>query len=72
VVFNLNVGEVSDVFRTRFGFHIARLYDRKPGVVPAHKEVRGHIVNEIAEQMRAKAINEFVDRLKTKAKIEEI
>ena len=72
VVFNLNVGEVSDVFRTRFGFHIARLYDRKPGVVPALKEVKDHILSELAEQMRAKAINEFVDRLKTKAKIEEI
>ncbi len=72
VVFNLNVGEVSDVFRTRFGFHIARLYDRKPGVVPALKEVKDHILSELAEQMRAKAINEFVDRLKTEAKIEEI
>ncbi len=72
VVFNLNAGEISDVFRTRFGFHIARLYDRKPGVVPGLKEVRGHIASELAEQMRGKAIDEFVDRLKAKAKIEEI
>jgi parvulin-like peptidyl-prolyl isomerase len=66
------VGEISDVFRTRFGFHIARLYDRKPPAVPGLKEVKGHIVSELAEQMRAKAIDEFVDRLKAKAKIEEI
>ena len=72
VVFNLNVGEISDVFRTRFGFHIARLYDRKPPVVPGLKEVRSHIVNALKEQMRGKAIDEFVDRLKPKAKIEEI
>ncbi len=71
VVFNLNVGEISDIFRTRFGFHIARLYDRKPGVVPALKEIKDHIVNGLAEQMRTKAIEEFVDKLKTKAKIEE-
>ncbi|MHC4461708.1 MAG: peptidylprolyl isomerase [Planctomycetota bacterium] len=71
-VFNLNVGEVSDVFRTRFGFHIARLYDRKPPVVPGLEEVKGHILSELAEQMRGKAINDFVDRLKAKAKIEEI
>ena len=71
-VFNLNVGEISDVFRTRFGFHIARLYDRKPGAVPALKEIKGHIVGQLAEQMRGKAIDEFVDRLKAKAKIEEI
>jgi len=72
VVFNLNVGEISDVFHTRFGFHIARLYDRKPGVVPGLEEVKGQIVNELAEQMRGKAIDEFVDQLKPKARIEEI
>lgn len=72
VVFNLNVGEISDVFRTRFGFHIARLYDRKPPAVPDLKEVRDHIVSELKEQMRQKVIEEFVDKLKTTAKIEEI
>jgi len=72
VVFNLGVNQVSDVFRTRFGFHIARLYDRKPAVIPALKEVKEQVVGELKEQMRNKAIDEFVDRLKSKAKIEEI
>jgi len=72
VVFNLGVNQVSNVFRTRFGFHIARLYDRKPAVIPALKEVKEHVVSELKEQMRNKAIDEFVDRLKSKAKIEEI
>jgi parvulin-like peptidyl-prolyl isomerase len=72
VVFNLGVNEVSDVFRTRFGFHIAKLYDRKPAVIPALKEVKEHVVSELKEQMRSKAIDEFVDRLKSKAEIEEI
>jgi len=72
VVFNLGVNQVSDVFRTRFGFHIAKLYDRKLAVIPALKEVKEHVVSELKEQMRNKAIDEFVDRLKSKAKIEEI
>ena len=72
VVFNLGVNEVSDVFRTRFGFHIARLYDRKPAVIPALEEVKEQVVSELKEQMRNKAIDEFVDRLKSKAKIEKI
>ena len=72
VVFNLGVNQVSDVFRTRFGYHIARLYDRKPAVIPALEEVKEQVVSELKEQMRNKAIDEFVDRLKSKAKIEEI
>jgi parvulin-like peptidyl-prolyl isomerase len=72
VVFNLGVGEESDVFQTRFGFHIAKLYDRKPPVLRGLEEVKDDIVNGLKEQIRSKAIDEFVDWLKSKAKIEEI
>ncbi len=72
VVFNLGVGEVSDVFRTRFGFHIAKVYERKPAAVLSLEEVKGQIVDTLKEQMRGKAIDEFIDRLKSKAKIEEV
>ncbi len=72
VVFNLGDGEVSDVFRTRFGFHIAKVYDRKPAVVPELEEVKGGIVDALEKQMRGEAIDEFIDGLKNKAKIEDI
>jgi len=72
VVFNLGLGEISDVFRTRFGFHIAKVYDRKPAAVSELEEVKGEIVNALKEQMRGKAIDEFIDGLKSKAKIEQI
>ncbi len=71
VVFNMDVGEISDIFRTRFGFHIAKVYDRKPAVVPALKEVKDKIVEKLKEQMRREAIEHFVDRLKSEATIEE-
>jgi parvulin-like peptidyl-prolyl isomerase len=72
VVFNLGIGQVSDIFRTRFGFHIAKVYDRKPPMVPPFKEVRQQAVQELEEQMRESAVNEFIDQLKGKAKIEEV
>lgn len=71
VVFNLGAGDVSDVFRTRFGFHIAKVYDRRPSVVAELKEVKDQIANTLQEQMRSKAIDEFIDSLKAKAKIED-
>jgi len=72
VVFNLGVGEVSEVFRTRFGFHMAKLYDRKPAATQPLKEARSQIVNELKEQTRREAIYEFVDQLRNRARIEEI
>jgi parvulin-like peptidyl-prolyl isomerase len=72
VVFNLGGGEVSDVFRTRFGFHIAKVYDRVPARVAGLDEVKDRITDVLKEQMREKAIDQFVDQLKSKAKIEEM
>jgi parvulin-like peptidyl-prolyl isomerase len=71
VVFNLGTGDVSDVFRTRFGFHIAKVYDRKPSAVADLKEVKDQIVSTLQEQMRSKAIDDYIDSLKEKAKIED-
>ncbi|MHC4691456.1 MAG: peptidylprolyl isomerase [Planctomycetota bacterium] len=71
VVFNLGKGQASDVFRTRFGFHIAKLYDRKSPAVPELKEVKDQIVNALKEQAKSKTIDDFIDKLKSKAKIEE-
>ena len=70
IIFNLGVGEESDVFQTRFVFHIAKLYDRKLAAVRGLEEMRGYIVNELKKKMQRKTIDEFVDRLKSKAKIE--
>jgi parvulin-like peptidyl-prolyl isomerase len=71
VVFNLGIGQTSGIFRTRFGFHIAKLYDRKPPVLPPLKEIKADIVNTLKEQAKSKAIDDFIDKLKSKAKIEE-
>lgn len=71
VIFNLGTGDVSDVFRTRFGFHIAKVYDRKSAAVAELKEVKDQIVGTLQEQMRSKAIDDFIDTLKEKAKIED-
>jgi parvulin-like peptidyl-prolyl isomerase len=70
VVFNLNPGQTSDVFRTRFGFHIAKLYDRKPSQLPALDQIREKIVNELKNKKREKTIEDFVDDLKSRANIE--
>ena len=71
VVFNLGVGQASDIFRTRFGFHIAKVYDRKPPVIPELKEIKDQITDALKEQAKSKAIDDFIDKLKSKAKIEE-
>jgi len=71
VVFNLGIGEISEVFHTRIGVHIAKVYDRKPAFVPPLREVKDEVVSKLKEQMRDRAVEEFVDELRSKARIEE-
>ncbi|MGD8787576.1 MAG: peptidylprolyl isomerase [Phycisphaerales bacterium] len=72
VVFNLGPGQISDVFRTRFGFHIAKVYDRKPPAALPLEQVKGRIVEVLKEQIQGKAIDDFLDHLRSRATIEEV
>jgi parvulin-like peptidyl-prolyl isomerase len=71
VVFNMNKGQISDIFRTRFGFHIARVYDRRASIFRSLDEVKDYIVNELKKQIQTDAIHAFIDDLKAKAEIKE-
>ena len=56
-------GETSDVFRTPFGFHIARLVDRRPPGVRPLPEVKDEIEELLYRQKMRRAIDELLDRL---------
>jgi len=71
VVFNLNPGQVSDVFRTRFGFHVAKVYDRRPAAIPEFKEVKKQIAEELKEQKKEEVLGAYLDQLRSTATIEE-
>ncbi len=72
VVFNLGLGDVSGIFRTRFGFHIAKLNDRKPAALRGLAEVKKLIIEELKKEKQGKTVDDFIDRLKNKAKIEKV
>jgi parvulin-like peptidyl-prolyl isomerase len=72
VVFKLGVGQVSDVFRTRFGFHLAKVYSRTSPRVPELKEIKARVAGELREQMKEQALGDYLDELRSKAAIEDI
>ncbi len=71
VVFKLTPGQVSDVFRTRFGFHLAKVYSHTPPRALELKEVRAKVVNALKEQKREETLGNYLDGLRQEATIED-
>lgn len=71
VAFSLPVGSYSDVFETEFGWHIVKVYEKRPSIPCPLEQVREVIVRDLTEQAREKAIEQFLDAQKEKACIEE-
>ncbi len=69
-VFSLPVGEVSEVFPTRFGFHIAKVLDRRPPQPYALEEVRDAVADRLRTRRRNERIEQHANELKAKATIE--
>lgn len=72
VVFAIDIGQTSDIFRSVFGFHIARVHDKKPAGIRALQEVRGEIEAALFRQKQERAMEDFLDRLKAKADIKNV
>src|SRR5207249_8437588 len=72
VIFALKENQVSDIFRTVFGFHIAKVYTRKPEGVSDFAEVQESIQAALLRRKQERAVENYLDRLKAKAVIQEL
>ncbi len=69
VVFGLGLNETSGIFRTSFGFHIAKLYDRKPPGFRGFSEVKQDIEQMLHREKQERALEQFVDTLRARADV---
>ena len=70
-VWKMNPGETSDIFATRFGFHIVRVIERKAAAPYDLEEVEDHVREHLTTKMRDETIEKFLDSLREGASIEE-
>lgn len=70
VAFALKPGETSGPIRTQHGFHIVRVFDKKPARVPEFPEVKDTISKYLIDDYKRSKIDEIISGLKHKARIE--
>ena len=72
IAFHLHPGETSQIFKTRFGYHIATVYERNPAKVADLKDVEKDIKKRVKDQIETDSFYAFLDGLKDKATIEDV
>lgn len=74
VAFTLQPGQVSDLVKSQFGFHIIKVVDKKAAVTRPLEEVREQIQNQLALQLSEQRVtaqaNEFTSRITDAASLE--
>jgi len=69
VVFRLNVGQVSDVVSSEYGFHLFKLLEKRPAEKRDLGEARTEIEQKLLKDLRAQRQREYVAALRAKADI---
>lgn len=68
--FSMKVGEVSDPVKTRFGWHVIRVVERKDERVKSFEEVKDSIERTLNNRASRTARQKLITTLRAKAKIE--
>jgi peptidyl-prolyl cis-trans isomerase C len=57
-------GEISVVVKTRFGYHVIRLVDRKPARLRPFDEVRDELVRQLQDQYVTDRVQEYISAIR--------
>jgi peptidyl-prolyl cis-trans isomerase C len=68
--FRLQPGEISPIVKTRFGYHIIKVVDRKPETKLAYEDIKPRLVESLKQKKMQDAIGQYVTEIKNGAAIE--
>jgi parvulin-like peptidyl-prolyl isomerase len=70
VTFRMSPGSISDVVPSPFGFHVFQVVEKKPASHRTLEEARPAITARLEREKRARAQEEYVAALRSRAKVQ--
>jgi len=70
VIFALEIGTISEIINTEYGFHILKILDKKPEEVKTIEEVKEDIIQTLLPTKQKEAFENLLEELKSKVEIE--
>lgn len=65
----MEVGQISDVVETEYGYHIMKVAEHKDAGVVSFEQAKDDIIEQLTEEKKQEFVNEYVESLKAKANI---
>jgi hypothetical protein len=72
VAFSMNVGEISPIFVSPYGYHLVKLTDRRPSVPKPFDEIRDEVARHYREWLKQEKARALVKDLESRAAVEEV
>ncbi|MEA3355911.1 MAG: peptidylprolyl isomerase, partial [Candidatus Bipolaricaulota bacterium] len=68
--FSLEIGEISEPVKTKYGYHIIKLIDRRPGHTPTLEEVKDQVREDYITEEKNRIFNSWYEEVHSEAEID--